>query len=449
MSLHNNPGRAKAYTRREFLHSGALFASAALTVPAFLQNAAYALPRPGLGLSSIPGVDEGRVLVVVQLSGGNDGLNTVVPFRDDNYKRVRPTIALSPNEVHQLSRNGSNGASDIGLHPALTRLRGLYDEGLCSVIQSVGYPNPNRSHFASMDIWHTADTNGTGDGWIGRYIDSQCCGYGKGESGTAEHQHAGKVEPAIALGRSMPLALQGRSSMPVSLESADLFRWTGDRNEQIAGAYERLITPEDPDGHDDETPASFLVRTALDARVSSDTIRKAVATPSLATYPRTEFGNQLSMVASMIRAGMKTRVYYVSLGGFDTHAGQGGAQGQHARLLTQLSDGMGAFYQDLKAQDNADRVLGVCFSEFGRRVGQNASGGTDHGTAAPMFLFGPMVNAGVHGPNPSLTDLAQGDLKFRVDFRQVYAEILDRWLSAPSGTVLGNRYRHLNLLRKA
>lgn len=449
MSLHNNPGRAKAYTRREFLHSGALFASAALTVPAFLQNAAYALPRPGLGLSSIPGVDEGRVLVVVQLSGGNDGLNTVVPFRDDNYKRVRPTIALSPNEVHQLSRIGSNGASDIGLHPALTRLRGLYDEGLCSVIQSVGYPNPNRSHFASMDIWHTADTNGTGDGWIGRYIDSQCCGYGKGESGTAEHQHAGKVEPAIALGRSMPLALQGRSSMPVSLESADLFRWTGDRNEQIAGAYERLITPEDPDGHDDETPASFLVRTALDARVSSDTIRKAVATPSLATYPRTEFGNQLSMVASMIRAGMKTRVYYVSLGGFDTHAGQGGAQGQHARLLTQLSDGMGAFYQDLKAQDNADRVLGVCFSEFGRRVGQNASGGTDHGTAAPMFLFGPMVNAGVHGPNPSLTDLDQGDLKFRVDFRQVYAEILDRWLSAPSGTVLGNRYRHLNLLRKA
>lgn len=449
MSLHNNPGRAKAYTRREFLHSGALFASAALTVPAFLQNAAYALPRPGLGLSSIPGVDEGRVLVVVQLSGGNDGLNTVVPFRDDNYKRVRPTIALSPNEVHQLSRNGSNGASDIGLHPALTRLRGLYDEGLCSVIQSVGYPNPNRSHFASMDIWHTADTNGTGDGWIGRYIDSQCCGYGKGESGTAEHQHAGKVEPAIALGRSMPLALQGRSSMPVSLESADLFRWTGDRNEQIAGAYERLITPQVPDEHDDETPASFLVRTALDARVSSDTIRKAVATPSLATYPRTEFGNQLSMVASMIRAGMKTRVYYVSLGGFDTHAGQGGAQGQHARLLTQLSDGMGAFYQDLKAQDNADRVLGVCFSEFGRRVGQNASGGTDHGTAAPMFLFGPMVNAGVHGPNPSLTDLAQGDLKFRVDFRQVYAEILDRWLSAPSGTVLGNRYRHLNLLRKA
>lgn len=449
MSLHNNPGRAKAYTRREFLHSGALFASAALTVPAFLQNAAYALPRPGLGLSSIPGVDEGRVLVVVQLSGGNDGLNTVVPFRDDNYKRVRPTIALSPNEVHQLSRNGSNGASDIGLHPALTRLRGLYDEGLCSVIQSVGYPNPNRSHFASMDIWHTADTNGTGDGWIGRYIDSQCCGYGKGESGTAEHQHAGKVEPAIALGRSMPLALQGRSSMPVSLESADLFRWTGDRNEQIAGAYERLITPQDPEGHDDETPASFLVRTALDARVSSDTIRKAVATPSLATYPRTEFGNQLSMVASMIRAGMKTRVYYVSLGGFDTHAGQGGAQGQHARLLTQLSDGMGAFYQDLKAQDNADRVLGVCFSEFGRRVGQNASGGTDHGTAAPMFLFGPMVNAGVHGPNPSLTDLDQGDLKFRVDFRQVHAEILDRWLSAPSGTVLGNRYRHLNLLRKA
>jgi uncharacterized protein (DUF1501 family) len=449
MSLHNDPARAKAYTRREFLHSGALFASAALTVPAFLQNAAFALPRPALGLSSIPGVDEGRVLVVVQLSGGNDGLNTVVPFRDDNYRRFRPTIGLSPNEVHQLSRNGANGAADVGLHPAMTRLRGLYDDGLCSVVQSVGYPNPNRSHFASMDIWHTADTNGTGDGWLGRYIDSQCCGYGKGESGTPEHEHAGKVEPAIALGRDMPLALQGRSAMPVSLESAELFRWTGDRNEQIAGAYEQILNAQSETGHDDDSPASFLVRTALDARVSSDTIRRAVATPSLATYPRTEFGNQLSMVASMIRAGMKTRVYYVSLGGFDTHAGQGGAQGQHARLLTQLSDGMGAFYQDLGAQGNAERVLGVCFSEFGRRVGQNASGGTDHGTAAPMFLFGPMVNAGVHGPNPSLNDLDEGDLKFRIDFRQVYAEVLDRWLNAPSDTVLGNRYRHLNLLRKA
>lgn len=449
MSLHNNPGDAKAYTRRAFLQNGALFASAALTVPAFLQSAAYALPRPGLGLSSIAGVDEGRVLVVVQLSGGNDGLNTVVPFRDDAYRRVRPTIALDADSVHQLSRTGANGAHDVGLHPALTQIRAMYDEGLCSVIQSVGYPNPNRSHFASMDIWHTADTNGTGDGWIGRYVDSQCCGYGKGESGGREAGVARpRVEPPIALGRDLPLALQGRNILPVGLESADSYRWTGDSNRTISDLYDELLkTHHRPD--DDEAPASFLVRTALDARVSSDTIRKAVATPSLATYPRTEFANQMSMIASMIRAGLKTRVYYVSLGGFDTHAGQGGAQGQHARQLTQLAGAMNAFYKDLGAQGNADRVLSVCFSEFGRRVGQNASGGTDHGTAAPMFLFGPMVHAGVHGPNPNLRDLDAGDLKFRVDFRQVYAEVLDRWLNTDSNAVLGSRYNHLNLLRKA
>lgn len=448
MQNHQNPGDAKAYTRREFLHTGALFASAALTVPAFLQNAAFALPRPELGLSSIPGVNEDRILVVIQLSGGNDGLNTVIPFRDDNYRRVRPTIAIAPADVHQLSRNGAGNAHDVGMHPALTKLRELYDEGLCSVVQSVGYPNPNRSHFASMDIWHTADTNGTGDGWIGKYIDSQCCGYGKGESGSVEGTPA-RAEPPVAIGRTMPLALQGRTLMPVSLENADLFRWAGDRSEVLAEAYQRVLDTAPQPHDDDHAPASFLLRTALDARVSSDTIRKAVAVPSLAPYPRTQLGNQMSMIGSMIRAGMKTRVYYVSLGGFDTHAGQGGAQGQHARLLTQLAEAVNAFYKDLTAQGNADRVLSICFSEFGRRVGQNASGGTDHGTAAPMFLFGPMIHAGVHGPNPDLRDLDAGDLRFRVDFRQVYAEVLDRWLATDSNAVLGSRYRHISLLRKA
>jgi uncharacterized protein (DUF1501 family) len=450
MSLHHDPSTARAYTRRAFLQNGALFASAALTVPAFLQNAAFALPRPADGLASIPGVDEDRVLVVVQLSGGNDGLNTVVPFRDDAYRRVRPTIGLDAAQVHQLSRNGAGNAHDVGLHPSLSKLRDMYDEGLCAVVQSVGYPNPNRSHFASMDIWHTADTNGTGDGWIGRYIDAQCCGYGKGESGTPEAPPAAPrvVEPPIALGRDLPLATQGRTVMPVSLESADAYRWAGDANPTMAAAYARLLErPAGDDHHDDETPAPFLVRTALDARVSSDTIRKAVATPAMAAYPRTQLGSQMSMIASMVRAGLKTRVYYVSLGGFDTHAAQGGAQGQHARLLTQLAEAMHAFYRDLTAQGNAARVLSVCFSEFGRRVGQNASAGTDHGTAAPMFLFGPMARAGVHGPNPDLRDLDAGDLKFRVDFRQVYAEILDRWLSTPSRTVLGDDYRHLGLLR--
>jgi uncharacterized protein (DUF1501 family) len=247
----------------------------------------------------------------------------------------------------------------------------------------------------------------------------------------------------------MPLALQGRGMMPVSLESPDAFRWAGDRIDALAETYQKILDGSPLPDDDDHAPASFLLRTALDARVSSDTIRKAVAVPSLAPYPRTQLGNQMSMIGSMIRAGMKTRVYYVSLGGFDTHAGQGGSQGQHARLLTQLADAVNSFYKDLTAQGNAGRVLSVCFSEFGRRVGQNASGGTDHGTAAPMFLFGPMLNAGVHGPNPNLRDLDSGDLKYQIDFRQVYAEVLDRWLATDSNAVLGSQYRHLNLLRKA
>lgn len=444
MSLHNNPSEARAYTRRQFLHNGALFASAALSVPAFLQSTAHALPRPLAGLSSIAGVDEDHVLVVVQLSGGNDGLNTVIPIRDDHYRRARPTIGITPQQAHELSRRGSNGAADVGLHPAMSAMRELYDQGLCAVVQSVGYPNPNRSHFASMDIWHTADTTGTGQGWLGCFVDSQCCGFGKGESGRDESE-PGSTQPAIAIGKTMPLMLQGDESMPVSFESPDMYRWAGDKSSDLSSAYDRLLAQHT--GEDDETPASFLVRTAMDARVSSDTIRDAVAKPALVKYPATAFARQLSMVASMIRAGLKTRVYYVSLGSFDTHAGQGGAQGAHARLLAQFSDGVCAFYDDLRAQGNDGRVLTTCFSEFGRRVAQNASGGTDHGTAAPMFLFGPMVNAGVHGPAPSLTDLDEGDLKYRVDFRQVYAEVLDHWLSAPSAEILEKGYKHLRLLK--
>lgn len=437
---HNDPGAARAYTRRAFLQHGTLFASAALTVPAFLQNAAFALPRPAPGLDSIPGVDEDRVLVVIQLSGGNDGLNTVVPFRDDAYYNARRTIAVKPHEVHRLSRNGP----DLGLHPAMGSLRTLYDEGLCAIVQSVGYPNPNRSHFASMDVWHTAETSGTGDGWIGRYFDAQCCGHG---TGNAQQPPAQPAQPPIAIGADMPLALQGRRVMPLTLESPETFRWAGDHRPALAEAYEQLLTA--APAPDDDTPAAFLLRTALDARVSSDTIRHAVAAPPLVKYPGTPFAGQLAMVASMIRAGLKTRVYYVSLGGFDTHAAQGGAQGRHAGLLAQLSDGVRAFYQDLAAQGNAGRVLSVCFSEFGRRVGQNASGGTDHGTAAPMFLFGPMVRAGITGPNPDLRNLDAGDLRFTIDFRQVYAELLDRWLATDSQRVLGGRYRHTGVLAKA
>ncbi len=443
MSNHLNPGDVKAYTRRAFLQNSTLFASAALTVPAFLQSSAFALPRPMEGLSSIAGVDEDKILVVIQLSGGNDGLNTLVPFGQDGYQRVRSRIALSANEVLKLDRNGG-----LGLHGAMSGFKNLYDQGLCGIVQGVGYPNPNRSHFASMDIWHTADTNGTGDGWLGKYVDSQCCGYGSGTPGKDQASTPqDPPPPLIAIGKTAPLMMHGRTQMPVAIEDADMYQWTGDKmGKDLSDAYHEAVERNSERVMEDDNK-SFLVRTAMDAQVSSTKIRKAIGSESLVQYPNTRLGSQLSMVASMIRAGMPTRVFYVSHGSFDTHANQGGLQGTHARLLQQLSQAVEAFYNDLKAQENDARVLSMCFSEFGRRVGQNGSGGTDHGTAAPMFLFGPMVNPGLHSRYPSLTDLDNGDLKYTADFRQVYSEILDGWLTAPSKDVLGRGYQHLRVLK--
>lgn len=439
----------RAFTRRQFLGTGLVMASAATTLPAFLSRSALAL-QPAAGLSSMPGVPEDRVLVVVQLSGGNDGLNTVVPFGMDRYYKARPGIAIPQNAAIALDRQAG-----IGLHPALAPLKEMYDEGLAAIVQGVGYPNPNRSHFKSMDIWHTADTTATGDGWLGRYFDSECCGFGKGESGSAPEGTKATViqptQPGIAIGRTAPLAMQGRRSKPVAFESEDLFRWIGrDVHPALGESYDALQRRELPAARTSgETNADFLLRTALDAQVSSDLIRKAVRTRPMVAYPTTGLGRQLAMVASMIRSGLRTRVYYVQLGGFDTHAQQGGPQGRHAQLLGQYAAAIKAFYADLKAQGNDARVLTMTFSEFGRRVGQNASQGTDHGTAAPMVLAGPMVRAGLIGEHPSLADLDDGDLKYRIDFRSVYAGVLEQWLKADSKAILEGTYRPVPLIRRA
>lgn len=430
-----NPNQ-NAYTRRAFLSSSLVMASAAMTVPMFLQRSAFGLPRPADGMSSIPGVPEGNILVVVQLAGGNDGLNTVVPFGDPAYYRARPSIGIPEDAVLKL-----DGERAIGLHPRLAGVKELYDEGLASIVQGVGYPNPNRSHFKSMDIWHTADTSGTGTGWLGRYFDNNCAGTGDG----------GRPEPeplaGIAIGREAPLAMQGSVSKPVGFESPDLFRWiAADDRPELRSVYEALNQGGGAPA-EATTNADFLSRTALDAQISSEKIRRATSRGSLASYPGNRLAAQLQMVASMIRAELPTRVYYVTLGGFDTHAAQGGVNGTHANLLSQFSSSIRAFYEDLRAQGNDGRVLTMSFSEFGRRVRQSASAGTDHGTAAPVFLFGPMVNAGVLGRHPSLTDLDSGDLKFGTDFRSVYAGILESWLKADSKAVLERRYKPVEVVR--
>lgn len=436
-----------AYSRREFLLHGLMLASAATSVPAFLESTAHAMTRRLLqaGTSSLPGVPDERILVVVQLSGGNDGLNTLVPFGSPEYYRARAGINIPENQVLRLG-----GADGLGLHPQLRPLLEMFDEGKVAIVQGVGYPNPNRSHFKSMDIWHTADTTATGDGWLGRYIDAECCGSGKGESGRPEKPATPTASgpPAIAIGRSAPLALQGRRAKPVSFESADLFRWSGEEiHPALRETYDRIARAGVTAGVPEDSTAAFLMRTTLDAQVSSDLIRKAVAMRPRVAYPGSDLARQLSMIAGMIRAGLKTRVYYATLGGFDTHAGQGGPQGRHAQLLGQYAAALRAFYADLASQGNDQRVLTMTFSEFGRRVAQNASGGTDHGTAAPMFLVGPMVRPGLHGQHPSMKDLDDGDLRFTTDFRSVYAAVIEHWLKGDSRTVLEGVYRPLPLLR--
>ncbi len=422
------------YTRRAFIGRGLTLASAAATTPWFLHASARVIAaQPGV-IGSRAGVPDDRVLVVVQLAGGNDGLNTVVPFRMDEYYRARKQIAIPKNDVIRLDPK-----LDMGLHPKLSGLKKLYDDGLLSVVQGVGYPNPNRSHFTSMDIWHTADTDATGDGWLGRYFDNECSG------------KAGGCEPdaGIAIGNEAPLAMEGRAFSAVNFETADMFEWSGKGlHEGMSDAYHGIVDTGVTGGVDEHSNAAFLMRTAMDARVSSDRIRATVDDARVNKYPRNgTLGKQLAMVAAMIRGGLKTRVYYVTHGGFDTHAGQGGSNGKHGNLLGQLGGSLKAFYDELGQAGESGRVLTMCFSEFGRRVAQNGSNGTDHGAAAPMFLAGPMVRPGVLGTHPSLRDLDNGDLKFGVDFRSVYTAVLERWMGADARKVLGKRFREAKVLR--
>jgi uncharacterized protein (DUF1501 family) len=434
------PADPNTFSRRLFLQQGMTFISLAATAPLFIQNSAKGMLLPiGSLLSSVPGVPQDHVLVVVQLGGGNDGLNTVIPYGDSAYYKARPAIAMPEpgkqgNNQQQQAALKIDDVKGIGLHANLTGFKELMDQGVASIVQGVGYPNPNRSHFTSMDIWHTADTDAKGNGWIGRYFDCTC-------NGTPV------PEGAVSIGREAPLAMNGQIQKPVSFESAELFRWLGDELDKSGGLkkpYDEINRVGALDNVDPDSQAAFLMRTALDAQVSSERIRAAVAKRPLVQYPGGNLSRQLQIVAAMIRDEMSTRVYYVSLGGFDTHANQ---LGSHSNLMRQLGDSLNTFYKDLKAQGNNGRVLTMCFSEFGRRVSQNASGGTDHGCAAPMYFVGDMIKPGLLGQHPSLTDLDEGDLKYNVDFRSVYAAVLEDWMGAPSEKILGHPYKKAKVIK--
>ncbi len=429
-------------TRREFLRQTVLGGAFSWTIPSFLATTLSRLQSEAADKTTqiVTGRDA-PILVVLQMAGGNDGLNTVVPYANDFYHRARPRIGLTEAKVLKLNH-------DVGLHQEMTGLKDLFDAGHLAIVQGVGYPNPNRSHFRSTEIWQTASDSARFEkyGWLGRYFDNTCSG----------------CDPTIGVcvGRQMPQAFSAKEPKGVSLENPQSFRFIppgrGNPEEvkEAEESFRKLNLPEEemaenPGGTVGSiqgtvlhtgSPLDFLERTALDAQVSSDKIRAIAGRgENKATYPPSPLANSLKLVARLISGGLESRVYYVSQGGYDTHTNQVNA---HGRLLKDLSDSLKGFVEDLKAQGNLSRVLVMTFSEFGRRVSENASGGTDHGAAAPMFLLGGSIKPGLIGRYPGLApaDLFQGDLKYNVDFRSVYASVLENWLKTSSQPVLGRQF---------
>lgn len=409
-------------SRREFLRSGLTLLGLGLTVPVFIRDLAGRLAYGAEGAAAgdpIAPVTQGdaqRILVIVQLAGGNDGLNTVVPFKHDSYKKLRPELALPADKLLKLN-------DEFGFHPAAAGLKSLHDDGMLAIVQGIGYPNPDRSHFASTDIWELASPEKKfHEGWVGRFFDHECAG-----------KDPCRPESAIALTRETPLTVKGSRFQPVSfMQVADL-DWKAARNPYMAKAYEALKQKEQVDFKKDSQLA-YLQRVAMDAEVSADQIQTAAAAKTAVVYPKSKLAGSLETVARMIYHKMPTRVYYVSLGGFDTHSNQ---LKRHEDLLTELSEALKAFVGDLKKQGNLDRTMIMTFSEFGRRVAENASGGTDHGAAAPLFVIGSKIKAGFHGEMPNLDQLERGDLKFTTDFRRVYADMVGPWLKGDIQSTLG------------
>jgi uncharacterized protein (DUF1501 family) len=385
--------------RRDFFKTSAL-ASTSLMVPSFLS---------GFSARSLQRSRAGKILVVVQLSGGNDGLNTVVPFQSDLYYQSRPSLAISRDEVLQVS-------DDLGFNPKMAGLRALYEEGLVSVINSVGYPNPDRSHFRSMDIWHTASDSDQylTSGWLGRYLDSAC-------QGCPTPYHALEVDDHLSL------ALKGQSRNGFAMSNPKQLKRAADNR------FLKTLAGHDH-GHEEDNVA-YLYKTMIDTQASAEYLyQQSNVYRSSTEYPRTPFGQDIKQIAELITADTDTKIYYVSLTGFDTHANQ---RNQQERLLEQYAEGMQAFVRDLRQHNLLDDTLIMTFSEFGRRVKQNGSRGTDHGTANNLFLIGGKLNRpGFFNEAPDLANLDNGDLIYQIDFRRIYATILEDWLDAEPAAIL-------------
>jgi uncharacterized protein (DUF1501 family) len=403
-------------TRRQLLRVGlgALpVISLGGSVPMFVSK--FAMARTGASGD----ISNDNILVVVQMSGGNDGLNTVIPARTDEYYKARPQIGVAKDRAIKLN-------DDLSLNPGLAAFKEIFEAGQLAIVNGCGYPEPNRSHFQSMAIWHTADPKGSAHGgWLGHYLDHCCRG-----------TEAGSLN-AVNIGNELPQALVNEGPPVPTIQSIDDFQLRTDPATMYQAKRERQII-KDLNAARKESPAlEFLARQATNAIVGAEEIRKLTEgyKPD-SDYPG-GFGQQLKLIAQMIAGNFGTKIFYCQIGGFDTHSAQ---PGQHENLLRQLSVSIQAFMKDLKAKGILNKISIMCFSEFGRRVEQNSSNGTDHGTAGPMFVLGGKVKGGLYGSYPSMQNLDSGDLKYTTDFRRVYTTLLERWLNADPTKVLSNRF---------
>ncbi|MBV9848227.1 MAG: DUF1501 domain-containing protein [Armatimonadetes bacterium] len=418
-------------TRREFIQNGLSFVALGIAMPTFLMRSAAAQAAPaGSPFGGLPPIPTGKTLVVIEMAGGNDGLNTVIPYAAPEYAKFRPTIGIPAGNVVQIDNN-------LGLHPRLKPLGDLYEKGHLAVVTGVGYPNPNRSHFQSMDIWQTGRPEIDArerTGWLARYFD-------------ADGHFQGNPLSGISLGSALPLALFA-GNVPASTigNGRDYGFGVNGPDRAVQDSLKALYA----EGTVAGSNAEFVRNVGSDAYASTEVLKKAMSdydagrSADTAKYPvNNGLAAGLQTIAKLISGGVGSRVYYLSMGGFDTHANQ---VGQHANLMGQLADAVTAFLADLSLHGKAEDVTVMTFSEFGRRCKENGSQGTDHGAASVMFVAGAGVKGGVYGDYPSLSDLDDGDLRYHTDYRSVYATLLDRWLGANSPAILGGQFQHLDFV---
>lgn len=399
--------------RRQFIKNAGVAGAGTLLLPNFLSALSGCTDLSKVAL-------DGRRLVVIQLSGGNDGLNTLIPIGNDIYHRSRPNLAVADSKVLKVNDH-------YGFNPSIDTFRWLYDEGLLTVINGVGYPNPYRSHFRSMDIWQSAGDGNTdlATGWVGRYLDAVC------KDDTDPYR-------ALQVGIKLDMALRGEFRTGFSVVDPSQHDAIPSIMKDGRIDYTMSISADNPALH-------YLYKSVQGIQSSTDYLHEISKTSnSKASYPSTPFSHKLKTVSELINSGLDTSIYYVSHEGFDSHANQNHFLNWPLRVF---NEGLNAFIKDLKSTGALDNTLMLVFSEFGRRVEENASGGTDHGTANCVFLIGNQLNrAGIYNDIPDLADLDNGDLKYSIDFRQVYATILDKWLKVDSSVVLNRQFDHLQFI---